>query len=60
MGRAPTSSTDAAGRRIVARQPMVVDGASGATVRPESRFEYDAGGRPTATIDARGNRREFS
>jgi RHS repeat-associated protein len=51
---------DAAGRRTVARQPMIVNGASGTTARPEWRFEYDAGGRPTATIDARGNRREFS
>jgi RHS repeat-associated protein len=51
---------DGAGRRVLMRQPAVADGPSGTMRRPEWRYEYDAAGRPTATIDPLGNRREMS
>jgi RHS repeat-associated protein len=50
---------DGAGRMIVMRQPAVLDAVSGTTVRPEWRFEYDAGSRRTAVVDPKGNRTQF-
>jgi RHS repeat-associated protein len=50
---------DGAGRMVVMRQPAVFDAVSQTSVRPEWRFEYDAGSRRTAVVDPKGNRTEF-
>lgn len=50
---------DALGRRVFTTQPAVLDGETGATVRPVTFYEYDGNGNRTAVVDARGHRTEF-
>jgi RHS repeat-associated protein len=52
-------SYDAAGRLVLTMQPQVLDGRTGTMVRPQTRVEYDAAGRRTATFDADGGRTQF-
>jgi RHS repeat-associated protein len=50
---------DASGRRTKVISPLVFDAETGADVRPEIAYEYDACCSEKAIVDPRGNRMEF-
>jgi RHS repeat-associated protein/uncharacterized repeat protein (TIGR01451 family) len=51
---------DGAGRLVTITHPEVFDAVTGVALRPQTRRELDAAGRPTALIDAGGCRTGFS
>jgi RHS repeat-associated protein len=60
LGNRTDVEYDGAGRLARVLQPEVIDGRTGAPLRPEWRFEYDGVGTRTAVVDPLGRRTEFT